>query len=317
MRQLAVQAASDTNTDSDRSDIQDEMDALVQQINQIAGDTEFNTKKLLDGSMGSAVTTAVANVQSNTALNSTTATTNDLVNLEDANGNNLGITAGDVVNVSYMKNGALVSNNTTVTGSTTLASLATSDFNLAASGGTVTATAATAGTASAIYGLTLTVTDSSGDQITGATNDLSNFTQTTAAQDVRQNGSSTIQIGANTNETMNINIDNMDAAALGVQGLEVDTQQSAGVAIKVIDTATSMVTSQLSQLGAIENRLSSVTNNLSTSSENLSSAESNVRDVDMASEMANYTKLSVLSQAATSMLAQANALPQQVLKLLQ
>ena len=71
-----------------------------------------------------------------------------------------------------------------------------------------------------------------------------------------------------------------------------------------------------SKLGAIENRLDHTINNLTTSSENLTAAESRIRDVDMASEMATYTKLSVMTQAATAMLAQANQQPQQVLSLL-
>ncbi|HMM21748.1 MAG TPA: flagellin [Selenomonadales bacterium] len=321
MRELAVQSASDTNTDDDRANIQDEIDALVDEINNIANTTEFNTKKLLDGSMGSAVAAAAANVQTNTSIAAGASTPADtttvLTALTDNAGNSLGIDATDTITISYMKNGALQT--TTITGSDTLADLATADYGLTVDSttGAISATAAAAGTDGAIYGLTFTVTDANGDKNTKATNALSAFTQTTAAEDVRLDGSSTILIGANTGQDIKVSIGNMDAVNLGVEGLQADSQAAANIAIKVIDTATAMVSSTRAQLGAVQNRLESTSNNLSTASENLTAAESLIRDVDMASEMATYTKLSVITQAATAMLAQANQQPQQVLKLLQ
>ncbi len=316
MRELAVQSSSDTNTDEDRQNIQDEMDALVSEINDIANDTQFNTKNLLDGSMGKAVTAATKNVQSNTSLATTTTTGDLLTSLTDADGNSLGISASDTITVSYVKNGVLESQDITISSTTTLGGIASGDFTLDADTNGITATAATGGTSSAIYGLTITVKDSDGNTNTAATKALSSFTQTTKAEDKRNDGSATVLIGANTGQDINISIDNMDASSLGVQGIQVGTQDEANIAIKVIDTAISTVTSQRSKLGAIENRLDSTINNLTTSSENLTSAQSQIKDVDMASEMANYTKLSVLNQAATAMLAQANQLPQQVLTLL-
>ncbi len=318
MRELAAQSASDTNTDADRQSIQTEIDALVEEINNIANTTEFNTKKLLDGSMGTAVATAVANVQTNGALATTTDVTADVTGLTDADGNSLGIVDGDTVTVSYMKNGELVSNTTTVAAGIALEDLDTTDFTFSvAADGKLLATAAAAGTTGAVYGLTITVKNSGGDTKTAPTNALSSFTQTTAAADVQSDGSATILIGANTGQSIKISIGVMDASALGVQGLKVDSQGAANVALKVIDTATATVSSLRSGLGAIQNRLEHTVNNLTTTSENLTSAESRIRDVDMASEMAEYTKLNVITQAATAMLAQANQQPQQVLQLLQ
>jgi flagellin len=317
MRELAAQSASDTNTDADRESIQTEIDALVKEINNIANTTEFNTKKLLDGSMGTAVATAVANVQTNGALATSTDVTADVTGLTDADGNSLGIVAGDTITVSYMKNGELVSNTTTVATGVALEDLDTTDFTFSMSGGELLATAVTAGTTGAVYGLTITVKNSSGETKTSPTNALSSFTQTTAAADVQSDGSATVLIGANTGQSIKINIGVMDASALGVEGLKVDSQGAANVALKVIDTATATVSSLRSELGAIQNRLEHTVNNLTTTSENLTSAESRIRDVDMASEMAEYTKLSVVTQAATAMLAQANQQPQQVLTLLQ
>lgn len=340
MRELAVQSASDTNTDADRANIQDEVDALVKEINRIADTTEFNTKKLLDGSMSSK-TTQQASIDSNTAVKTTagaalTDTTALLTDLTDADGNSLGIKAGDTVTVSYMKDGALITGSLDVTATTTLADLedidtfdkdgnattgatktVADDLGLTvATSGALTATAAATGTANSVYGLTITVTDSDGDSVTAATNALSDFTQTQAAKNTGSDKSSTILIGANTGQSITIAIDNMDAESLGVNNLQVDTQDAANVALGVIDTATATVTTMRSKLGAIENRLDHTINNLTTSSENLTAAESRIRDVDMASEMATYTKLSVMTQAATAMLAQANQQPQQVLSLL-
>ena len=98
--------------------------------------------------------------------------------------------------------------------------------------------------------------------------------------------------------------------------LDVTTSSKAAAAITVIDQAVSAVSSERSKLGAFQNRLEHTINNLGTSSENLSAAESRIRDVDMAKEMMEYTKMSILTQAATAMLAQANQQPQSVLQLL-
>ncbi|MPN20299.1 putative flagellin YvzB [bioreactor metagenome] len=131
------------------------------------------------------------------------------------------------------------------------------------------------------------------------------------------NNSLTMHIGANENQTMNISISDMDTTSLGVDGIDVTTQTGAETAITSIDKAIAQVSSERSKLGAAQNRLEHTINNLGTSSENLTSAESRIRDVDMAKEMMNYQKPSILQQAAQAMLAQANQQPQGVLKLLQ
>jgi flagellin len=109
----------------------------------------------------------------------------------------------------------------------------------------------------------------------------------------------------------------MGAKALGVDALDLTTQSNADFAITTIDEALSSVSAERAKLGAVQNRLEHTINNLGTSSENLSSAESRIRDVDMAKEMMEFTKNNILSQAAQSMLAQANQQPQGVLQLLQ
>lgn len=130
-------------------------------------------------------------------------------------------------------------------------------------------------------------------------------------------GSGTIQIGANSGEEMKIAIGDMSSTGLGVNAADISTRESAKASLDTVDDAIATVSTQRAGLGAIQNRLEHKINNLNTSSENLQAAESQIRDVDMAKEMMEYTKNNILSQAATSMLAQANNAPQSVLKLLQ
>lgn len=129
--------------------------------------------------------------------------------------------------------------------------------------------------------------------------------------------SGTLQIGANDGQTINVKISAMDTAGLSISGaISVGTNALASSSISSLDAAIASVSKQRSQLGALQNRLDHTINNLGTSSENLTAAESRIRDVDMAKEMMNQTKNSILSQAAQAMLAQANQQPQGVLQLL-
>ncbi|MGG1690693.1 flagellin [Heyndrickxia ginsengihumi] len=125
-----------------------------------------------------------------------------------------------------------------------------------------------------------------------------------------------MQIGANQDQTMYVSIGDMRAAALGVDQLDMTTTDGAENAITSIDNAIKTVSNERAKLGAYENRLDHTINNLNTSSQNTSDAQSRIADVDMAAEMMNQSKASVLAQAAQAMLAQANQQPQQVLQLL-
>ena len=128
-----------------------------------------------------------------------------------------------------------------------------------------------------------------------------------------------LQIGANEGQTMEFTIDDMSAAALGVDGNKVDlaTQDGAQKATTTIDAAIKKVSAQRSKLGAVQNRLEHTIANLDTASENTQTSESRIRDTDMAEEMVAYSKNNILLQAGQSMLAQANQSNQGVLSLLQ
>ncbi len=127
-----------------------------------------------------------------------------------------------------------------------------------------------------------------------------------------------LQVGANEGQTISFGIGNMSAAALGVDSTKVNVaaQDKAANSINAIDDAIGTVSKQRSLLGAIQNRLEHTISNLDNTAENLQSAESAIRDVDMASEMVNYSKNNIIQQAAQSMLAQANQSNQGVLSLL-
>lgn len=127
----------------------------------------------------------------------------------------------------------------------------------------------------------------------------------------------TFQIGATKDEVMDFTSTGMDAANLGVNNLEVDTTTNANTAIETIDGAIDKVSTYRATLGAKQNRLEHTVNNLNVTAENITAAESRIRDTDMADEMTAFTKNNILSQAAQSMLAQANAQPQGILSLLQ
>jgi flagellin len=124
------------------------------------------------------------------------------------------------------------------------------------------------------------------------------------------------QVGANEGEDMGINIGDMRASALGLDGVLVTDRELAARSITIIDNAIDKVSTQRAKLGAYQNRLEHTITNLTVAGENLTAAESRIRDTDMAKEMMNFTKLQIMLQAGTSMLAQANQLPQNVLSLL-
>jgi flagellin len=138
-------------------------------------------------------------------------------------------------------------------------------------------------------------------------------------------GGFTFQVGANDSETVSASQADFNGsiAAGGLSDItsvdtaaEATTLLSAGTVLATIDNAIKNVSKVRSEFGAVQNRLEHRLNNLATYQENLTASESRIRDVDMASEMTKFTKLNILQQAGTSMLAQANQAPQGVLSLL-
>ena len=147
------------------------------------------------------------------------------------------------------------------------------------------------------------------------------FKITTGQADVANSLSFSLHVGADADMTnkIQVNIDAMDSASLGIKGLNVKdaSGNAATYAVDAISDAISKVSSQRSSLGAVQNRLEHTINNLDNVVENTTTAESRIRDTDMAEEMVNYSKNNILAQAGQSMLAQANQSNQGVLSLLQ
>ncbi|MCI9456603.1 MAG: hypothetical protein HFE44_06465 [Oscillospiraceae bacterium] len=116
---------------------------------------------------------------------------------------------------------------------------------------------------------------------------------------------------------MTVSIKDMSSKGLGLEKLDITTEENAGASLDKINAAINTVSSARASMGALQNRLEHTINNLDVYVENLSAANSRIRDTDMAKEMMNYTKMNVLVQSAQAMLAQANQQPQSVLQLLQ
>jgi flagellin len=143
------------------------------------------------------------------------------------------------------------------------------------------------------------------------------------AMDSATNRVMQLQVGANIDQNERIYVGTMTATALGLQTIQgeagvlsIATPEEANAAIGSIDSALRQVSKQRADLGAYQNRFEMAAEGVAIAAENLQAAESRIRDVDMASEMVNYTKDSILSQAGNAMLAQANVRTQSVLQLL-
>lgn len=141
-----------------------------------------------------------------------------------------------------------------------------------------------------------------------------------AGTNVNSSGALTLQVGANNGDTITLNLTttgvDLNTIVTNASAASVSSQASAAAAITSINSLIETVSSGRSYLGAMQNRLEHTIANLDNASENLTAAESRIRDVDMAKEMMEQTKASILSQASQAMLAQANQQPQGVLQLL-
>ena len=160
-------------------------------------------------------------------------------------------------------------------------------------------------------------TGAMGIEADGTTATQINFKSSTAAG-AAGSGGLTLQIGDTPDDynQMKVVIGDMHTKALGIDGLDISTQDGAKGAIDTIRNAINQVSSVRGDLGAVQNRLEHTQNNLSVMTENIQDAESTIRDTDVAEEMMSYVKNNILVQSAQAMLAQANQVPQGVLQLL-
>lgn len=298
MRELAVQASNDTNTTSDREEIQKEINALTEEVDRIANNTEFNTQKLLNGSksgeVGDLVQEAITEKKGTFEIVFATALKNtDKVNID---GKQIKITQNDEGKIKEEINKALEGKYT-------------AEYNATDKKLTLTQVK---GTDKEEIKAVLNGTDA---KVTVTEKGVA------GREEQLSEGKVSVQVGANANQSMSIEIGDMRAEALGItnakgKGLSVQTAEDANVAITAFDAALNEVSSQRANLGAVQNRLEYTISNLDNTAENLTSAESTLRDVDMAKEMMEYSKNNILNQAAQAMISQANQQPQNVLQLL-
>ena len=352
LKEKVINAANDSNTDSDRATIQKELDQSIDQINDNANIT-FNGKYLVDGSHNSKVT-ATTTALTNESLYSTTNFSTKFTDMQDRNGQSLNITSKDTVTISFVKEGKTYSTSVKATdnletllksankvkeqGTTTANNsfsvakmgttsdigkdIATDPVHTADFGNALTINAAASGVKAQVSGITISVTDSQGKVKKSANAVLDNFSESIRAQNASDDNAISLQVGTKANQSIRVGLTDMRAEALGLQGsdgstLQIGTQAQANAAINVLDNAVQKALDQQTTIGSVESRLEYTSSNLTTSSENVQSSESTIRDADMAKEMTNYTKNNVLLQAAQSMLAQANQSSSSVLSLLQ
>jgi len=297
MRELADQAANGTNTEADRNEIQKEIDQLTNEIDRIANTTEFNTQKLLNGEKSGLRAAADGVVK--TQVNSSAEIT---------------VTATETDDDKLTETGTIIITRVGVDLDDTDA---TADF--------VIGDPAELGVD---FGSDLTTLEGFGIDLTldGLDNMQvgDSITISVKAYDEGNSDASnslTLQVGANSGQSIIVGIEDMRANALNLrsddnEAIQVMSYDEATAALTTIDNALETVSAERSKLGAIQNRLEHTINNLGTSAENLQAAEARIRDLDMAEEIMSFTKNNILQQAATAMLAQANMAPQSVLQLL-
>ena len=341
MVEIATQSANGVYEDGvDRQALQDEMNALTDEIDRIADGTNFNKKNLLDGSLSGAKAGVVG-----------TAATKGDGGAGDAGTityNFAGITGAELIKTGEVKIGnktlkviegdapantkdsitiAKDTADTDIAGQVAEALQKNQDQDAVFDGikiaGADPADVAKDDTGSAgVQAQNATVVFTSGTSDDKEVPKGGAVNWTIANVDVKtKNTALNLQIG-DTNAEFNhleVMIKDMHAKELGIstKDINVQTGAAAGLAIDKINNAINQVSTQRGKLGAIQNRLEHTINNLSVNAENMTAAESRIRDVDMADEMMKYTKNNILVQASQAMLAQANQVPQGVLQLLQ
>ncbi len=292
IRELAVQSANATNSASDRAALQTEVSQLLQEIDRVANQTSFNGVKLLDGSFSSAVFQVGANANETISVSGLVdANIAALSTVTSATGQGSSVTV--ITNLAAVGAGALIINGVDV------------GVGIGA-----------AGSASQRVG-----------QVVDAINNSSATTGVNAAFDVATNrivltsGANIVVTGTDDGTATSIDAagtggDATAGTTTGLTATSVASFSGATLAIQQMDSALSQVNTARATLGAIQNRFTSVVANLQTGAENMAASRSRILDADFAAETAALTKAQILQQAGTAILAQANAVPQNVLSLL-
>lgn len=286
MNELAVKAANGTMTKEDSEVVQAEIAQLKEEITRVSETTEFNGQKLLNGEFswkGYVQEDAALDIKVNSYTSDVPPKKYTITSLtvggKDADGNY-------VVNDGDCQLGPEFPSDATVSVKKDLLTIKSGN------------------------GFEMKLDLSRVDETAGGT--YTNFTV-----DATGIGAMEVQVGANEGQILAVDIPAVTLQNMGIEDMTVETHADAQKAISSIKDAIQYVSGVRGKLGAYQNRLESTINSLNVTIENMTGAYSRIMDVDMAEEMTNYTTYQVLTQAGTSMLAQANERPSQVLQLLQ
>lgn len=288
INELAVKASTGTITDDDRRLIQEEVDQLKEEIDRIVAETEFNGQPLLDGTFDLKGYTDNVNVKVASYGNKVSSGEYTIDNLV----------------VSYKADGTIDPDSVVFKGSGEgMPSMSSDEADTDA--------------LISVKGNILTIQNKNNPDF-----ELKlDVSKTTTFTNVNLNlvgfGSMDTQIGANEGQQLDIRIPAISLELIGIADIDMRSEEGARDALGRMNDAIKYVSAARSNLGAYQNRLEHTISSLDITSESMTAAYSRIMDLDMVEEMTEYTTLQVLSQASTSMLAQANERPSQVLQLLQ
>ncbi|HEV8329971.1 MAG TPA: flagellin [Steroidobacteraceae bacterium] len=291
IRELAVQAANSTNSVSDRDALNQEVEQRLAEIERVASQTSFNGQKILDGSFGTAAFQVGANAGETISIGLNTSMKKDAI--------------GQVAKAVGTINVLDINDDGTLDDPSFPLSLADDDFTIAVGDGTAVQLTGDYDTAQDLV-------DAINSKVAGASAwiDGDNHLVIASHDD--------LTIVTANDATTNLGV--ADAAVADdtdfLTAMSVETAADANDAIVRVDAALTSVSSLRSTLGAIQNRFESTITNLTTAAENLTASRSRIQDADFAQETAALTRAQILQQAGTAILAQANAVPQNVLSLL-
>ncbi len=299
MKVLAIQSSSANLSSTERDFLDTEYQALFSEINRIADDTDFAGTNLLDGSIditaatGFATTDGIASISAQ-GLDSTFAGAG---------------TAGQYT-IAYA---------TGATGGTF-----TVNTNEGTYSGTINPEAVT-GTDGALARATTVTIDGTGTAPGSFTISLNTAFDATATASASSTFTGTSELsltfkigtGTETEDSLSFTLDAINTTSLGLAGTSLDTEANAAAGLEAINDAIDTLNEFRSDVGAAQNRLDFAFSNLSVSVENAEAARSTLVDLDLAQEMTAFSSKQVLLQAGVAMLAQANQMPQNLLRLLQ
>ncbi|MDE6608498.1 MAG: flagellin FliC3 [Lachnospiraceae bacterium] len=295
--ELAVKGANGTMSDGDRKSIEEEIAQLKEGIEQIVEITEFNGQKLLDGSFDLKGYTNNTQVKVDYYSDTVTAKAYEITALT----------------VNLDADGNITDTATALTGSIGLGPEFPAGCKVSNVDGNVITISDLTG-----FEMRLTVQkDPATPPNTASTVVVAPVGANSLEIDITGYGDMSVQIGANEGQTLDMRIPFVSLKNIGIADTDFTTQESCKDALGKMDQAVAYISGIRSRLGAYQNRLESTVDSLDVTYESMTAAYSRIMDTDMSKEMTEYTNLQVLTQAGTSMLAQANERPSQVLQLLQ